>query len=131
MTEQQLKNFFNKYDEINDKVYDIVHIMIDDNGCSDNSLDEWSYESFDDTIRFTYTQHHGGDWNTTKHLSFPLSWLTLDLDEVKHIWNEKVEKEEEEKRLKKEKEEQLRKQKIEDAERALYEQLKKRYGKEN
>lgn len=130
MTEQQLKTFFNKYDEINDKVYDIVHIIIGNVNYSDSSIDDWEYSSFDNTIKFTYTIHHGGDWNTTKHSSFPLSWLTLNLDEVKNIWNEKKEKEKEDERLKKEKEEQIRKQKIEDYEKALYQQLKERYGNE-
>ena len=48
--------------------------------------------------------------------------------EVKSIWNEKIEKEQEAERLKKEKEEQIRKQKLEEYEKALYQQLKGRYG---
>ena len=63
MTEQQLKNFFNKYDEIDDNVRETIHIILgkDYNYCS---IDEWEYSSFDDTINFTYTIHHGGDWNS-------------------------------------------------------------------
>lgn len=127
MTEQQLKNFFNKYDEIDDKIHDIIHIIVGEK-YNDCSIDDWEYSSFDNTIKFTYTIHHGGDWNTTKHSLFPLSWLTLNLSEVKNIWKDKMEKEKEDERLNKEREEQIHKQQIEDFEKFLYQKLQERYG---